>query len=352
MSRIFDATPRLQRNLGVTRRNQADPRWGWFWDSVAWATAPGGVHRLDILGQHGTLTPYGSVWNHPTAHGPTLSGRATSGPAEGAHWPQPDDLQARVNQKLTMVVFTNTPVSGAKSNWAPLLCISYRNDGTNATPFFALCFQRNAQTTQHRFSFGGAAGAYRTTDSTAGSYVANTKNELYAVTRNGATVSFYRNGKLASTHTGRSADNVNYNGQQNVMQVGHSNAYNYATNGGDRYDGDIMYAAVFDRVLLARELAQLAHDPWGPFRRRRSLVAPVEQIIRPVTTISAGSWTAVGAATLHEAIDETIINDSDYISYTPTGPTPDTAKFGLTNLSTGVGPGDVTIVARTEATEL
>lgn len=39
---------------------------------------------------------------------------------------------------------------------------------------------------------------------------------------------------------------------------------------------------------------------------------PVGQFARPASTTSAGLWTPVGAATLHEATDETTVSDADY----------------------------------------
>lgn len=37
-------------------------------------------------------------------------------------------------------------------------------------------------------------------------------------------------------------------------------------------------------------------------------------LAQPSSTVSAGLWTAIGAATLHEAINETPYSDADYIS--------------------------------------
>lgn len=39
---------------------------------------------------------------------------------------------------------------------------------------------------------------------------------------------------------------------------------------------------------------------------------PPPQVIRPVATVAAGSWSAVGAATIHEALDETTASATDY----------------------------------------
>ena len=38
------------------------------------------------------------------------------------------------------------------------------------------------------------------------------------------------------------------------------------------------------------------------------------QYARPVSTVSTSGWSITGAATVHQAIDETSPNDSDYIS--------------------------------------
>lgn len=102
------------------------------------------------------------------------------------------------------------------------------------------------------------------------------------------------------------------------------------------------------------EAAAFHRDPWGFLRPRNVALLDVPEFsyMVPTSTIAAGGWTATGAGTLYEAIDEITANDSDYIEYDPPDPNPDTVKFGLTNITTGVGEGDVTLKIRTEATEL
>ncbi len=71
----------------------------------------------------------------------------------------------------------------------------------------------------------------------------------------------------------------------------------------------------------------------------------VTQLVRPVSTTSAGSWTPVGAATLHEAT-----NDSNLSTYmrSSAGTADDVAVLALGPLSTPVS-GTVTVRIRHRA---
>lgn len=63
---------------------------------------------------------------------------------------------------------------------------------------------------------------------------------------------------------------------------------------------------------------------------------------RPSGTISAGSWTPVGAGTLWEAIDETTAVDSDYIVSSSSPGSPDICEVALSNVANpGVDTGHI-----------
>ena len=65
---------------------------------------------------------------------------------------------------------------------------------------------------------------------------------------------------------------------------------------------------------------------------------PPPQVARPVATVAAGSWTAVGAGTIHEALDETTFSDSDYAESADATSTPDETKIRMGPLTDpGVG---------------
>lgn len=69
---------------------------------------------------------------------------------------------------------------------------------------------------------------------------------------------------------------------------------------------------------------------------------PPPQVARPVATVAAGSWTAVGAGTIHEALDETTFSDSDYAESADATGTPDEFKVRLGTLTDpAVGTGHI-----------
>lgn len=56
-----------------------------------------------------------------------------------------------------------------------------------------------------------------------------------------------------------------------------------------------------------------AADPWGVIAVEiKAAVSAPPQIAKPTSTVTAGSWTPVGAVTLHEAVDEITASDADY----------------------------------------
>lgn len=56
-----------------------------------------------------------------------------------------------------------------------------------------------------------------------------------------------------------------------------------------------------------------AADPWGVIAVEiKAAVSAPPQIAEPTSTVTAGSWTPVGAVTLHEAVDEITASDADY----------------------------------------
>lgn len=237
------------------------------------------------------------------------------------------------------------------TTWPPftMACLLKR-DGAAATGRFIRAGNPASIDWQVAETTGGVLRFFSTNSSGASDGLNGTTvypgNEWFttAVTWDGKTKRLWYNGRLEASSTPTNIQCRTDGTNQLIWAEG--------TNGFKGYYG----LMVLSRTAWgAGELNAFHRDPWGivrPVYPPKRVAVVSGQIIRPVATLAAGAWTAVGAATLHEAIDEVPINDSDYISYTPTGPTPDTAKFGLTDLNTGVGPQNVTIVARTEATEL
>ena len=69
------------------------------------------------------------------------------------------------------------------------------------------------------------------------------------------------------------------------------------------------------------EAKSLSDNPWQIFEPIEETIwipdgvsVTLPTLVQPASTTSAGAWTAAGAATLHEAIDEVTPSDADYIS--------------------------------------
>lgn len=78
---------------------------------------------------------------------------------------------------------------------------------------------------------------------------------------------------------------------------------------------------IFHRGLSAAEIKSLSDNPWQIFEPIEETICipdgvsvTLPTLVQPTSTTSAGAWTATGAATLHEAIDEATYSDADYIS--------------------------------------
>lgn len=74
------------------------------------------------------------------------------------------------------------------------------------------------------------------------------------------------------------------------------------------------------RVLPNNLIAPLMKNPWHMFEPPRrftvALPIPAAQYFRPSSDVSAGTWTASAGATLYGTLDETVADDSDYITTT------------------------------------
>ena len=87
------------------------------------------------------------------------------------------------------------------------------------------------------------------------------------------------------------------------------------------FPGQIYISLFFNRVLSDVEIKSLSDNPWQIFEPIEETIwipdgvsVTLPTLVQPASTTSAGAWTATGAATLHEAIDEATYSDADYIS--------------------------------------
>ena len=87
------------------------------------------------------------------------------------------------------------------------------------------------------------------------------------------------------------------------------------------FSGQLSNLGFWNRVLQDEEIKSLSDNPWQIFEPIEETICipdgvsvTLPTLVQPASTTSAGTWTPVGAATLHEAIDEVTPSDADYIS--------------------------------------
>ena len=92
-------------------------------------------------------------------------------------------------------------------------------------------------------------------------------------------------------------------------------------NGALYYGGKLVLARIWNRNISESEAKSLSDNPWQIFEPIEETIwipdgvsVTLPTLVQPASTTSAGAWTATGAATLHEAIDEATYSDADYIS--------------------------------------
>jgi len=92
-------------------------------------------------------------------------------------------------------------------------------------------------------------------------------------------------------------------------------------NGTYYYAGKVVLVRIWNRDISESEAKSLSDNPWQIFEPIEETIwipdgvsVTLPTLVQPVSTTSAGAWTPTGAATLHEAIDEVIPSDADYIS--------------------------------------
>ena len=95
-------------------------------------------------------------------------------------------------------------------------------------------------------------------------------------------------------------------------------AYEYSEYG---FPGQIYIAGVLPTWITDEQADKLSANPWQIFEPIEETIwipdgvsVTLPTLVQPASTTSAGTWTPVGAATLHEAIDEATPSDADYIS--------------------------------------
>lgn len=104
------------------------------------------------------------------------------------------------------------------------------------------------------------------------------------------------------------------------------------------FNGYVALFLFWNRTLTPLEIATVAQNPWQLFLVPPRLFYPAAvsvQLLRPASTISAGAWTPVNAASLFAAVNEVVADDTQYDT------TPSASTMEL-KLGAGAGPGVTT----------
>lgn len=110
------------------------------------------------------------------------------------------------------------------------------------------------------------------------------------------------------------------------------------------WDGDIAFAAVWNRGLTDNEIRSLSSNPWQLFQQPRRIHAGTK-IYRPYSDITTAGWTARPDAPYFRQLAETVPSDSNYIfSPDPSG-SPGAFVAGL-NASMDAGTYNIKFRAR------
>lgn len=121
-------------------------------------------------------------------------------------------------------------------------------------------------------------------------------------------VELFVDGRLIATNTTTGNAQI-----RNRVSLGGDDTY-----GGNWYIGTIHASFWWNRPLTDDEIRSVSANPWQLFRAPVDYWVPsaTPTILTPDATVSNTSWSAVGAATLHEAL---ATGDSDYITASADG---------------------------------
>ena len=140
-----------------------------------------------------------------------------------------------------------------------------------------------------------------------------TANKLYSVigTWNGSVMNLFINGRHIGQATATGALNGGNVARMRLMAN--------SINGG--FNGELYLAHTSDFALPFSKALELSANPWQIFEPEVQRVwiddaasVTLPTLVQPSSTTSAGAWTATGAASLHEAINELVPSDTQYIS--------------------------------------
>lgn len=104
-------------------------------------------------------------------------------------------------------------------------------------------------------------------------------------------------------------------------------------------EGRMALALVWDRVLSENEVREISENPWQIFEPETIPLffsTVTAQFARPISDVSAGTWTASSGSDLYAMLDEAAASDADYIVTTGTS-TCEVALAGLNDPAVSTG---------------
>lgn len=245
-----------------------DPEWAWAWRGLVFAAMPGQAWQWELTTRQLGQLVGTADWDAATEAGSALDRLQAGGADGGAYWPRPARLTGITNQ-CTMLFWVDMTVWGQVD---AIVSIPYRDTGWT-TPFVSLRLngpRLGTQLDRLEFSYATDSTTLVRLDSNSSiglqADAGDGRVHQYGVTRDGATVNFFRDGvdHGAQASGTPNATNVDWGTGSNVVLGTRSDASQ-----GESMDGKVVLALIYDRPLSAAEIAQLVADPFGPFRPRR-----------------------------------------------------------------------------------
>lgn len=217
---------------------------------LVWAAAPGRDIPYEALG--GGLASLGSAASleGATPHG--FSHSTTDATNGGVYYPF-SELLRTITDKCTIIVWCNLAVLGG---WSTLLSIPYTNSGW-ADPYNMLVLKQESSGSNLYFGFSDTGNVGRTVGSDAGGIQFTDGWTMYAVTRNGTAVRFYRNGKPHGADKTISGNSIGW--QSRTVALGNRSSYSP----GEGLQGKIPLAMIYNRALSDSEVALLFAFPYA-----------------------------------------------------------------------------------------
>ncbi|MBL0307655.1 MAG: hypothetical protein IPQ25_16995 [Chitinophagaceae bacterium] len=218
------------------------------------------------------------------------------------------NLPSKTYTSLTGVAIT-TPRSVSTN-----LSVLQFGSTTNGAPIFSI---RSGYTTASKMRFFVRDDNYQPpaaeTDSSATAFVAGKRVVVgMEATSRGGSLFAYINGVRDSATTTSNANAYDYT----LDRIG-LNCLSNVDGNEDFWDGESGLFLLWDRLLTLDEHARIAENPWQVFAEEKTAFLRLSvvsvQLQRPVSDVSAGTWTASTGSDLYAMLDETSVNDADYI---------------------------------------